>query len=141
MFERDEVKNAFEKCQLISAYLNMTNSLRLPKKNCVVKLLFLFVDVFRYWSAMGNLVKSLVNSISSIVALLVLLCLFIFIFALLGMQIFGGRSVRRLINISHFLLDFCEIFHFFVREDIIKEWAQHIFICVMVFLSCLKDIL
>ncbi len=38
----------------------------------------------RYWSAMGNLVKSLVNSISSIVALLVLLCLFIFIFALLG---------------------------------------------------------
>jgi hypothetical protein len=30
-------------------------------------------------------VKSLVNSISSIVALLVLLCLFIFIFALLGL--------------------------------------------------------
>jgi len=47
--------------------------------------------VTKYWSAMGNLVKSLVNSISSIVALLVLLCLFIFIFALLGMQIFGGR--------------------------------------------------
>ena len=40
---------------------------------------------------MGNLVKSLVNSISSIVALLVLLCLFIFIFALLGMQLFGGK--------------------------------------------------
>merc|ERR1719510_1950517 len=47
--------------------------------------------VTKYWSAMGNLVKSLVNSISSIVALLVLLCLFIFIFALLGMQIFGGK--------------------------------------------------
>ena len=40
---------------------------------------------------MGNLVKSLVNSIASINALLVLLILFIFIFALLGMQIFGGR--------------------------------------------------
>ena len=40
---------------------------------------------------MGNLVKSLVNSIASINALLVLLVLFIFIFALLGMQIFGGR--------------------------------------------------
>ena len=47
--------------------------------------------VTKYWSAMGNLVKSLVNSIASIVALLVLLCLFIFIFALLGMQLFGGK--------------------------------------------------
>merc|ERR1711970_1531073 len=47
--------------------------------------------VTKYWSAMGNLVKSLVNSISSIVALLVLLVLFIFIFALLGMQLFGGK--------------------------------------------------
>merc|ERR1719158_1438307 len=47
--------------------------------------------VTRYWASMGNLVKSLVNSIASINALLVLLILFIFIFALLGMQIFGGR--------------------------------------------------
>ena len=45
----------------------------------------------RYWGSMGNLVKSLVNSIASINALLVLLMLFIFIFALLGMQIFGGK--------------------------------------------------
>ena len=40
---------------------------------------------------MGNLVKSLVNSIASIAALLVLLMLSIFIAALLGMQIFGGK--------------------------------------------------
>ena len=45
----------------------------------------------RYWGSMGNLVKSLVNSIASILGLLVLLMLFIFIFALLGMQIFGGK--------------------------------------------------
>ena len=45
----------------------------------------------RYWASMGNLVKSLVNSIASINALLVLLMLFIFIFALLGMQIFGAK--------------------------------------------------
>ena len=45
----------------------------------------------RYWDSMGNLVKSLVNSIASIAALLVLLMLSIFIAALLGMQIFGGR--------------------------------------------------
>ena len=50
-----------------------------------------FSDLYRYWASMGNLVKSLVNSIASINALLVLLILFIFIFALLGMQIFGGR--------------------------------------------------
>jgi len=47
--------------------------------------------VTKYWKAMGNLVKSLVDSIASIVALLVLLVLFIFIFALLGMQLFGGK--------------------------------------------------
>merc|ERR1712142_371609 len=50
--------------------------------------------VTRYWASMGNLVKSLVNSIASINALLVLLILFIFIFALLGMQIFGGRFIN-----------------------------------------------
>merc|ERR1719260_551692 len=50
--------------------------------------------VTKYWSAMGNLVKSLVNSISSIVALVVLLVLFIFIFALLGMQLFGGKFLN-----------------------------------------------
>merc|ERR1719195_314288 len=47
--------------------------------------------VTRYWASMGNLVKSLVNSIASINALLVILFLFIFIFSLLGMQIFGGK--------------------------------------------------
>lgn len=60
----------------------------------LVGMLSLFVTALycvRYWSSMGNLVKSLVNSIASINALLVLLVLFIFIFALLGMQIFGGR--------------------------------------------------
>ena len=35
--------------------------------------------------------KSLVNSISSINSLLIILFLFIFIFSLLGMQIFGGK--------------------------------------------------
>ena len=56
--------------------------------------LFLFIFyyfVIRHWLAMGNLVKSLVNSIASISALLVLLMLFIFISALLGMQFFGAK--------------------------------------------------
>ena len=51
---------------------------------------------------MGNLVKSLVNSISSINSLLVILFLFIFIFSLLGMQIFGGKFEDATQVRSHF---------------------------------------
>lgn len=51
---------------------------------------------------MGNLVKSLVNSISSIASLLVILFLFIFIFSLLGMQIFGGKFRDAPDSRSHF---------------------------------------
>ncbi|KAL3851956.1 hypothetical protein ACJMK2_015646, partial [Sinanodonta woodiana] len=45
----------------------------------------------RYWSSLRNLVASLLNSMRSIASLLLLLFLFIVIFALLGMQLFGGR--------------------------------------------------
>jgi len=47
--------------------------------------------VNRYWKSLSNLVASLLNSIQSIASLLLLLFLFIIIFALLGMQVFGGR--------------------------------------------------
>lgn len=47
--------------------------------------------IFRYWRSLSNLVASLLNSIQSIASLLLLLFLFIVIFALLGMQVFGGR--------------------------------------------------
>ncbi|OQV25674.1 Voltage-dependent L-type calcium channel subunit alpha-1C [Hypsibius exemplaris] len=47
--------------------------------------------VTSYWTALRNLVTSLLNSIRSIVSLLLLLFLFILIFALLGMQLFGGK--------------------------------------------------
>ena len=46
---------------------------------------------FRYWKALSNLVTSLTNSIQSIASLLLLLFLFMCIFALLGMQVFGAR--------------------------------------------------
>lgn len=55
-----------------------------------IRLLRIF-KVTRYWESLSNLVESLVNSIKSIASLLLLLSLFILIFALLGMQIFGGR--------------------------------------------------
>jgi len=47
--------------------------------------------VCSYWSSLRNLVTSLLNSVRSIASLLLLLFLFIVIFALLGMQLFGGR--------------------------------------------------
>ncbi|XP_049488625.1 voltage-dependent N-type calcium channel subunit alpha-1B [Panthera uncia] len=45
----------------------------------------------RYWSSLRNLVVSLLNSMKSIISLLFLLFLFIVVFALLGMQLFGGQ--------------------------------------------------
>ncbi len=47
--------------------------------------------IFRYWTSLNNLVVSLLNSVKSIASLLLLLFLFIVIFALLGMQVFGGK--------------------------------------------------
>ncbi|XP_068234737.1 muscle calcium channel subunit alpha-1-like isoform X6 [Palaemon carinicauda] len=55
-----------------------------------VRLLRVF-KVTKYWRSLSNLVASLLNSIQSIASLLLLLFLFIIIFALLGMQVFGGR--------------------------------------------------
>ena len=46
---------------------------------------------YRYWKALSNLVTSLTNSIQSIASLLVLLFLFMCIFSLLGMQVFGAK--------------------------------------------------
>ncbi|CAH8494838.1 unnamed protein product [Dicrocoelium dendriticum] len=54
-----------------------------------VRLLRIF-KVTRYWASLRNLVLSLLNSMRSILSLLFLLFLFILIFALLGMQLFGG---------------------------------------------------
>lgn len=47
--------------------------------------------VTKYWTSLRNLVSSLLNSLRSIMSLLLLLFLFIVIFALLGMQVFGGK--------------------------------------------------
>ncbi|XP_055947185.1 voltage-dependent calcium channel type A subunit alpha-1-like [Argiope bruennichi] len=54
-----------------------------------LRLLRIF-KVTKYWSSLRNLVISLLNSMRSIISLLFLLFLFILIFALLGMQLFGG---------------------------------------------------
>ncbi|XP_060156042.1 voltage-dependent N-type calcium channel subunit alpha-1B isoform X1 [Globicephala melas] len=55
-----------------------------------LRLLRIF-KVTKYWSSLRNLVVSLLNSMKSIISLLFLLFLFIVVFALLGMQLFGGQ--------------------------------------------------
>ncbi|GIY07691.1 voltage-dependent calcium channel type A subunit alpha-1, partial [Caerostris extrusa] len=54
-----------------------------------LRLLRIF-KVTKYWASLRNLVISLLSSMRSILSLLFLLFLFILIFALLGMQLFGG---------------------------------------------------
>lgn len=55
-----------------------------------LRLLRIF-KITAYWSELRNLVISLMNSMRSIISLLFLLFLFIMIFAMLGMQLFGGN--------------------------------------------------
>lgn len=49
--------------------------------------------VLRYWNSLSNLVASLLNSVRSIAlaAAAAFFLLFIIIFSLLGMQLFGGK--------------------------------------------------
>ncbi|XP_076582081.1 voltage-dependent R-type calcium channel subunit alpha-1E isoform X2 [Chaetodon auriga] len=49
--------------------------------------------ITKYWASLRNLVVSLMNSMKSIISLIFLLFLFIVVFALLGMQLFGGRFI------------------------------------------------
>ncbi|XP_056102678.1 voltage-dependent L-type calcium channel subunit alpha-1F [Rhinichthys klamathensis goyatoka] len=55
-----------------------------------VRLIRIF-KVTRHWAALSDLVGSLLNSMKAICSLLLLLFLFLIIFALLGMQLFGGK--------------------------------------------------
>lgn len=56
---------------------------------CSVTFMIFFLS--SHWASLSNLVASLLNSMKSIASLLLLLFLFIIIFSLLGMQLFGGK--------------------------------------------------
>ncbi|XP_015833195.1 muscle calcium channel subunit alpha-1 isoform X3 [Tribolium castaneum] len=75
--------------EMILTHTNVMPPLGISVLRCV-RLLRVF-KVTKYWRSLSNLVASLLNSIQSIASLLLLLFLFIVIFALLGMQVFGGR--------------------------------------------------
>lgn len=68
-------------CVTVSDWLDLINAVN----SCA--------SVCRYWNSLRNLVVSLLNSMKSIISLLFLLFLFIVVFALLGMQLFGGQWV------------------------------------------------
>ncbi|KAK5931331.1 hypothetical protein CgunFtcFv8_027490 [Champsocephalus gunnari] len=57
-----------------------------------LRLLRIF-KITKYWASLRNLVVSLMASMKSIISLIFLLFLFILVFALLGMQLFGGRFI------------------------------------------------
>ncbi|CAF3322654.1 unnamed protein product [Rotaria socialis] len=75
--------------EFVLIYIEFMPALGISVLRCV-RLLRVF-KVTRYWMALRNLVASLLNSMKSIASLLLLLFLFIVIFALLGMQMFGGK--------------------------------------------------
>ncbi|XP_048580456.1 voltage-dependent N-type calcium channel subunit alpha-1B isoform X2 [Nematostella vectensis] len=75
----------------------------------------------RFWSSLRNLVTSLLSSMRSILSLIFLLLLFIFIFALLGMQLFGGRFSTTLdaprTNFDNFVKAMLAVFQIMTGED------------------------
>ncbi|XP_055966549.1 voltage-dependent L-type calcium channel subunit alpha-1S [Sorex fumeus] len=86
-----------------------------------IRLLRLF-KITKYWTSLSNLVASLLNSVRSIASLLLLLFLFIVIFALLGMQLFGGRydfedMEDRRSNFDNFPQAFISVFQVLTGED------------------------
>ncbi|XP_072402632.1 muscle calcium channel subunit alpha-1 isoform X5 [Diabrotica undecimpunctata] len=86
-----------------------------------VRLLRVF-KVTKYWRSLSNLVASLLNSIQSIASLLLLLFLFIVIFALLGMQVFGGRfnkdtEEKTRYNFDSFWQSLLTVFQILTGED------------------------
>lgn len=79
--------------------------------------------VTKYWTSLRNLVSSLLNSLRSIMSLLLLLFLFIVIFALLGMQVFGGKfnfepmKPKPRANFDTFVQSLLTVFQILTGED------------------------
>ncbi|XP_068599075.1 dihydropyridine-sensitive L-type skeletal muscle calcium channel subunit alpha-1-like [Brachionichthys hirsutus] len=75
--------------ELILVHMGFMSVMGISVLRCIRLLRLL--KVTRYWTSLSNLVASLLNSVRSIACLLLLLFLFIVIFSLLGMQVFGGK--------------------------------------------------
>lgn len=101
----------------------------------------------RYWASLRNLVVSLMNSMKSIISLIFLLFLFIVVFALLGMQLFGGRwhylRAHEIANI--YIVALGVILLVPVHEKVSQAWKlsrqrrNKIHLAETVFFSCLAQ--
>ena len=102
--------------------------------------LVLSIKVTKYWSSLRNLVISLLSSMRSIISLLFLLFLFILIFALLGMQLFGGAfnfpDGTPPSNFNSFPIALLTVFQVLTGEDWneVSIWAS-IPICISMILK------
>ncbi|KAL1455036.1 hypothetical protein WDU94_009157 [Cyamophila willieti] len=107
--------------EMILTRTNIMPPLGVSVLRCV-RLLRVF-KVTKYWRSLSNLVASLLNSIQSIASLLLLLFLFIVIFALLGMQVFGGKfnfnptSMKPRSNFDSFWQSLLTVFQILTGED------------------------
>ncbi|TSN76587.1 Dihydropyridine-sensitive L-type skeletal muscle calcium channel subunit alpha-1 [Bagarius yarrelli] len=116
--------------EIILVSANVMTSLGISVMRCI-RLLRL-MKVTKYWTSLSSLVASLINSIRSLACLLLLLFLFIVIFALLGMQVFGGkfnfpdRPIQRS-NFDNF------------PQALISVFQQHLVILLNVFLAIAVD--
>uniref|UniRef100_A0A3B3T7U0 Voltage-dependent L-type calcium channel subunit alpha n=1 Tax=Paramormyrops kingsleyae TaxID=1676925 RepID=A0A3B3T7U0_9TELE len=106
--------------ELLLVRMDIMTPLSISVLRCF-RLLRLF-KVTKYWKSISNLVASLLNSVRSIASLLLLLFLFIVIFSLLGMQVFGGKfnfpeyQVRRS-NFDSFPQALITVFQVLTGED------------------------
>ncbi|XP_043982846.1 dihydropyridine-sensitive L-type skeletal muscle calcium channel subunit alpha-1-like [Gambusia affinis] len=98
-----------------------------------IRLLRIF-KVTKYWTSLSNLVASLLNSVRSIASLLLLLFLFIVIFSLLGMQVFGGKfnfdyNRPRRSNFDNFPQALISVFQILTGE----EWTNIMYNGIMAY--------
>ncbi|ESN92149.1 hypothetical protein HELRODRAFT_119050, partial [Helobdella robusta] len=114
--------------EVIYTHVNTDNSFGISILRAM-RLLRIF-KVTRYWSSLRNLVISLLNSMRSIVSLLFLLFLFIIIFALLGMQLFGGEwnfeTGRPSCHFDNFSVALLTVFQILTGED----WNEVMFYAI-----------
>lgn len=114
--------------EMILTNTNVMPPLGVSVLRCV-RLLRVF-KVTKYWKSLSNLVASLLNSIQSILSLLMLLFLFIMIFALLGMQVFGGKFDfdttvdKPRSNFDSFTQSLLTVFQVWIRS---QGWANSLF--------------
>ena len=106
-----------------------------------LRLLRIF-KVTKYWASLRNLVISLLNSMRSIISLLFLLFLFILIFALLGMQLFGGQfnfeSGTPPTNFNTFPIALLTVFQVSTINYILKNTIQKLFSSFLCFLQLIS---